>query len=334
MTGTRHWIQSAVSGALVLLLGSTLAWAQAARPGLEAKIPLGEVHGRIDHLAFDSSRQRLFVAELGNDTVGVVDLKERKSIQTITGLKEPQGIGYMPSSDTLYVANGGDGTVRLFRGSDLAPTGQIPLGDDADNVRIDPANHRVIVGYGSGSLAVIDSTNQQRVADIRLKAHPESFQLDSAGRRIYVNVPDVRQIAVVDLGTSSQSATWPTNDLRANYPLALDELRERVVAVFRHPSRLGIFRMQDGTLITSVPTCGDADDVFLDPKRSAIYVICGEGYIDVIGQQGGQYQSAARIPTASGARTGLFVPVIDRLLIAVRASYGAPAAIWVFNFKP
>ena len=334
MRVNRHWIHAAVGGALVLLLGATPAWAQTARPELEAKIPLGEVHGRIDHLAIDSSRLRLFVAELGNDTVGVVDLKERKTNQTLTGLKEPQGIGYMPSSDTLYVANGSDGTVRLFRGSDLAPAGQIPFGDDADNVRIDPANHRVIVGYGNGSLAVIDSTTQQKVADIRLKGHPESFQLDSAGQHIYVNVPDARQIAVVARGTSSQSATWTTNDLHANYPLALDESHERVLAVFRHPSRLGIFRMQDGTLITSVPTCGDADDVFLDPKRSAIYVICGEGYIDVIGQQGDQYHSTARIPTASGARTGLFVPAIDRLLVAVRASFGTPAAIWVFNLEP
>src|SRR5262252_8062445 len=70
---------------------------------LETKIPLGDVRGRIDHLAVDLNRQRLFVAELGNDTVGVVDLKARRVALRLAGLKEPQGVGYVTSSDTLYV---------------------------------------------------------------------------------------------------------------------------------------------------------------------------------------------------------------------------------------
>src|SRR4051812_2216692 len=83
---------------------------------LEAKIALGKVSGRIDHLAVDLGRQRLFVAELGNNSVGVVDLREGKLITRIVGLKEPQGTGYESSTDTLYVANAGDGSVRLFQG--------------------------------------------------------------------------------------------------------------------------------------------------------------------------------------------------------------------------
>src|SRR5674476_1186324 len=78
---------------------------------LEAKIPLGSVRGRIDHMAVDLKRQRLFVAELGNDAVGIIDLENRKLIRTITGLKEPQGVGYEPTTDRLYVANAGDGSV-------------------------------------------------------------------------------------------------------------------------------------------------------------------------------------------------------------------------------
>src|SRR5215813_7914605 len=103
----------------------------------EAKIPLGDVSGRIDHLAIDLPRRRVFVAELGNNTVGVVDLDDRKVVHVIGGLKEPQGIGYLPSSDTVFVANAGDGSVSLFRGSGYQAAGRIDLGDDADNVRID-----------------------------------------------------------------------------------------------------------------------------------------------------------------------------------------------------
>src|SRR6516164_5368524 len=123
---------------------------------LEAKISLGEVKGRIDHMAIDPMRSRLFVAELENNTVGVVDLAARKVIHVITRLTEPQGVGYEPSSDTLYVANGGDGSVRLYRGEDYIETGRIDLGDDADNIRIDADARRVLVGYGGGAIAAID----------------------------------------------------------------------------------------------------------------------------------------------------------------------------------
>jgi hypothetical protein len=150
---------------------------------LEIKIPLGDVKGRIDHMAIDLPRRRLFVAELGNDTVGVVDLNEQKVRHVITGLKEPQGIGYVSSSDTLFVANAGDGSVLLFRGAEYAAAGRIDLGDDADNIRVDSASNRVFVGYGSGALAVIDPATNGKIADIPLQAHPESFQLARSDRR-------------------------------------------------------------------------------------------------------------------------------------------------------
>src|SRR5262249_18640527 len=152
---------------------------------LEIKIPLGDVRGRIDHMAVDLSRQRLFVAELGNGSVAIVDLKDHKVVRRISELKEPQGVGFVPATDTLYVANGGDGSVRLFQGEDYAPVGGIDLGVDADNIRVDERANRVFVGYGNGALAVIDPANSRKIADIRLKGHPESFQLDRNTPQIF-----------------------------------------------------------------------------------------------------------------------------------------------------
>src|ERR1700686_3259203 len=188
----------------VVLLASATAFAQSGNKSplkLEAKIPLGNVSGRIDHMAVDLKRQRLFVAELGNDTVGVVDLANRTLIQTITGLKEPQGVGYEPTTDMLYVANAGDGSVRLFEGGDYKAVGRIELGSDADNIRVDAAAKRVFIGYGSGALAVIDPSTHSKVGDVPLKAHPESFQIDPDTSQIFVNVPDARGIAVVDISS-------------------------------------------------------------------------------------------------------------------------------------
>src|SRR2546430_9220498 len=183
---------------------------------LEAKIPLGEVSGRIDHLAIDVKRQRLFVAELGNDALGVVDLAAGRVLRTIAGLKEPQGGAYIDFADSIYVANAGDGSVHVLRGDDLAPIGRIELGDDADNVRVDAQRSRVLVGYGKGALAIIDPATRTKAADIRLKGHPEGFQIDDIGAQVFVNVPDARvnvpdarDIEVVDLA-SEANRSLPT----------------------------------------------------------------------------------------------------------------------------
>src|SRR5262245_61732702 len=130
-------MESRIGFAVVCLMSWSVSLAQVTTPlTIEARIPLGNIKGRIDHLAIDASRQRLFVAELGNGTVGVVDLNSRTVTHRLTGLNEPQGIAYIPATDTVYVASGGDGMLRVFRGPDLTPAGTVNLGSDADNIRV------------------------------------------------------------------------------------------------------------------------------------------------------------------------------------------------------
>ena len=297
----------------------------------EAAIPLGDVRGRIDHMAADIGRHRLFVAELGNDTVGIIDIDARKLVKRLSGLKEPQGVAYLPATDTLFVANGGDGSLRLFHGSGYEENGRIDLGDDADNVRIDALTRLVLVGHGGGGLAVIDPVWRKKIDDIPLRAHPESFQIDARTGRAYVNVPNAHIIAVLDLNSASQVGAWATGGLSSNFPMALDDETKRVLAMFRSPPKLGVFDMRDGSSAATVDACADADDVFVDAKRHRIYVSCGAGAIDVLDAQ--TYQRVVRIPTAAGARTSLYIPELDRLFVAVRAG-SSPAAIWVFRPMP
>jgi DNA-binding beta-propeller fold protein YncE len=298
---------------------------------LEARIALGNASGRIDHLAIDLGRQRLFVAELGNDSVGVVDLKERKLLRRITGLKEPQGLGYVASTDTLYVANAGDGSVRLFQGADLSPAGRIDLGDDADNIRIDARAGKLYVGYGKGAIAIVDPVKRAKIVDVKLEAHPEGFQLDGTGTKIFVNVPGARQIALVDLALGKIAKTFPMHDARSNFPMAIDYERERVLSVFRNPAKLIVFGARDGSVLVSINICGDADDVFIDPKRHRVYISCGEGFVDVFQTNESGYARIGHVSTAAGTRTSLFVPELDRLFVAVRAAGAEPPAIWVFR---
>ncbi len=277
---------TALTAALAMLGTVSDTFAQPAEMAplqLEAKISLGDVRGRIDHMAVDLKRQRLFVAELGNDSVGIVDLANRKVIGRIPGLKEPQGVGYEPSTDMLYVANAGDGSVRIFEGNDYKSAGRVELGSDADNIRLDAAAKRVVVGYGNGALAILDPAARSKVGDIPLKAHPEAFQIDPDTSQIFVNVPDAHGIAVVDRGSQKQIGKWPTPDRGANFPMALDPGRREVLVIFRAPAELGVF---------SMTAC------------------------------------------ISGARTSLFVPELDRLLVAARATVREPAAIWIFRPTP
>jgi DNA-binding beta-propeller fold protein YncE len=326
----------AVSASLASFAGVLDASAQAPSDPplrLEAKIPLGSVEGRIDHIALDAKREHLFVAELGNSTIAIVSLAARKVVGMITGIKEPQGVAYLPSSDVLYVASAGDGSVGIYDGASFALRNRIDLREDADNIRIDPNTSQVFVGYGSGAIAVIDTANNRVSGDIALKGHPESFQLTSDGYRILVNVPTAREVAVIDRAAGKQVGQWNLR-YQGNFPMALDDQHQRVLVAFRSPPRLTALATQDGGPWSTVEICGDADDVFVDAKRNHIYVSCGEGVIDVVENRDAGLARLARIPTEPGARTALFSPDRDRLFLAVRASPAEPAGIWVFRPDP
>ena len=250
-------------------------------------------------------------------TVDVVDLTTSKVIRRLSGLKAPQGIAYDPMADILAVASDGDGSLRLYAGGDLAPRGVVMLGDDADNVRIDARNGNVLVGYGSGGLAIIDPVHAQKLRGVLLPAHPESFR--QIGNRVVVNVPGATLIAVIDIDAGKVITTWkPPPGLSSNFPMILDNAGH-VAAVFRGQSRLTLLDANSGSVVATVDTCGDADDLFFDEKRNRFYVSCGAGSVDVIAAEVGGLHSLARVQTASGARTSLFVPELDRLFVAERA---------------
>jgi len=302
---------------------------------LERTIPLPKVSGRIDHMAVDLGRRRLLVAELGNDTVDVIDIEAGSVTGRISGLSEPQGVAFESSSDLIVIANGGDGKVRMFHARDLSPSGEVSLGGDADNVRVDRQHGQVIVGYGSGGLAVIDPSSSSMLADIKLAAHPEAFQLEPRTRRLFVNVPNARQIMVVDLAAQRPIATWDVPEWRSNFPLAIDESGSLLAIVFRRPATLVFIGTHSGAVTASLATCNDADDVFFDFKRRRIYISCGEGAVDVLQKEEPGIRQLARVKTSSGARTSLFVPELDRLFVAARAGiFGSQASILVFRPVP
>jgi hypothetical protein len=312
---------------------SVQADAQTSSPlELVQRIPLDNVRGRIDHLSVDQDATRLFVAALGNDSVEVVDLRAGTRIARITGLHEPQGVGYAGSANRLFVANAGGG-VDIFEASTLRRLSRIEGLDDADNVRFDAATGKLYVGYGH-ALAAIDAQTGQLLERIELAGHPESFQLESAGTHIFVNVPSAAHIAVVDRLKKMVIGTWNTGDEKANFPMALDEAHHRLFVATRKPASLLVFDTQTGTRTTELSIDADADDLFYDTKRKRLYVICGAGVVDVVAQEDAdRYERVGALPTVRGARTGLFVPSKDALFVAVPAHAGGAAEIRVFTSR-
>jgi ABC-type uncharacterized transport system permease subunit len=205
------------------------------------------------------------------------------------------------------------------------------FGDDADNVRYDMRSGQLLLGYGNGGLGLVDATGQ-KVGTIPLSSHPESFQIEEGGSRIFVNVPKEFAVAVVDRTKDAVISKWGLDWSFANYPMALDEADKRLFVGCRLPARLVVLNTDSGQVVTKLPIVGDTDDVYFDPTRRFVYVISGDGAVDVFRMNDpNHYEDAGRTDTASGARTGLFAPELDRLFVAVPHRGSQAAKILVYQ---
>jgi len=297
-------------------------------------IDLPRVEGRIDHLAFDAAGQRLYVAALGNNTVEVLDLKSNSHIKSVPGFREPQGIAVVPDAKLVAVANGQGEGVQFIGASDYHPARAVRLGEDSDNVRYDPAARRLYVGFGGGALTAISPADGKVLGEVKLPGHPESFQLERSGPRVFVNVPTADQIAVVDRAAMKVIATWPVVGAKSNFPMALDEANHRVFVGCRRPARVLVYDTITGKESGSFEIVGDTDDLFYDAARRRLYVSGGEGYLDVFQErEASRFVRIAHVGTAAGARTSLFVPEQARLYLAVPHRGGQKAEIRIYEAR-
>jgi hypothetical protein len=294
-------------------------------------IPMPKVDGRIDHLAHDAKGGRLFVAALGNNTVEVIDLSQGKVVHRIEGLHEPQGI--LSLDGQIVVASGGDGSCRFYDGSTFKLTKTIDCKDDADNVRFDAEAKLVYVGYGSGGLAVIDPAKGAKIGDIPLEGHPESFQLEAKGKRIFINVPKAGHIAVADREKRAVIAKWKLS-AGANFPMALDEEGRRLFVGCRQPSKLLVVDTESGKELAAVECSGDTDDVFYEAASKRVILSCGAGFLDVFDASGAAPRRIGKVPTAAGARTCFELPDKGSIYLAVPHRGGSQAEIRVYRPGP
>ena len=331
--------------AFVMILSAALSpqlIAQAGRTNdaaplvLTGAIPMPDVKGRIDHFAFDSDHNRLFISALGNNTEEVIGLGTQTVIHVIPEVPVPQGVAYAPNANKIFVGSD-EGKLYVYDAGSFSLITSIDFGDDVDNLRYDGETNRVYVGYGdqtTGAIGIVDVTTNKRLdGEFKLGAHPESFQLDSSGPRIFVNLPDLNQIALIDRKTRAITR-WHL-ELSGNFPMALDEPHHRLFVATRSPATMTVFDTDSGQLVVSLPCVQDSDDLYYDVARKRIYVSGGEGFISVFQQNDpDHYHLRAKISTSVGARTagyfGKGKKGFDRLYVAApaRAERGAEVLIY------
>ena len=336
----------------IILQFSFLAAFSGAQTGpalvLKTRIPLADVRGRMDHLSVDIKGRRLFAAAFDNHTLEVIDLQANRQVHTIRDLDNPQGAYFDSPSNRLFVSSEGDGTVKIFDGTTFRLLQTVKLSTDADNIRYDAARKRVLVGYGGekflrgkpirgkgdGALALLDSAGHIR-GRIAVDAHPESFQIESSDDRVFINVPDRREIEVADLQTSTVLAHWPIRSCTDNFPMALNESDHRLFVACRTPATLLVLDTETGKRVATLATASEgSDDMFYDAKKSRIYVLGSNGVVDVFQQKNvDHYSRLADYATSPGAETGLFVPAWGELFVSARALGARSAAILVYETK-
>jgi DNA-binding beta-propeller fold protein YncE len=304
-------------------------------------IPIPGVVGRFDHMAVDNKNGRVFAAIYGNDSVEVIDTARGIRAHSIQeGFIKPQMVAYMPDLNRIVVSSEGDGSCKILDADTYKLIGTVKYSDDADQLRYDAAAKRVYVGYGDdaeSAIGVFDATTNKKIeADFKLGAHPESFQVEEKGARIFVNLASISQIAVIDRNTR-KTEKWKLKSAGTNFPMALDEARRRLFVAARKPARLLVLDMDTGKEIASLPGAIDTDDMSYDPDRKRIYVTSGEGYIFVYQQiDADRYERIAKIPTVIGARTSAYTGQVGKhnsFYLAVPARADRGAELWVYETR-
>jgi DNA-binding beta-propeller fold protein YncE len=297
-------------------------------------IPLSGKPGRLDHMALDADGDRLFIANLSNDSLDIVDLKAGRLARQIPGQRKAQGVAYAPALGRVYLGNGVDGVCTAFDGKSLAALHSVKL-PEADNVRFDAKTGLVYVAHAEHALTAFDARTYEVKAAVKLPGPPEAFQIDPDRRRLYVNCLKPATVAVVDLAKHEVVAKYPLTKAEANYPLALDPAGGRVFVGCRKEPMVVTLDAATGKELAGVPIPGDIDDLFYDARRKRLYATCGEGFVAVLGEKaGGDFELIEKVPTRKLARTGLYDPAGGRLFVVLPADGKEEPVLRVYRPSP
>jgi hypothetical protein len=321
-------------------------------------IPLPGIAGRLDHMAVDLEKKRLFVAAVANGTLEVLDLDAGKVINSLTGIKDAQDALFLGGHfNKLYVSSL-DGTLRIFQGETFRLVQALKLEPDPNRLLYDPETDLIYFGYG-GQNAGFDAYERVGILQAKRGAQSDQFvadmiaptyrpghlaelAMDDEGRLLAC---DSRADLILQFDTRKRELlrTWPAHGDGAA-DMSLDRERHRLFVGTRIPPEMTIYDSLSGKEIATLPGPETMDGVYYDAGLKRIYVSGGRWYgtpqaspgsVYVYQQKDADhYELISRIPTRPGSGTSLFVPALNRLYVASQVIGGQQAAILVFEPVP
>jgi hypothetical protein len=321
-------------------------------------ISLPDVGGRLDHMAVDVEKRRLFVAAVANGSIEVVDLQAGKVINTIPGIKDAQDALFLGGNfNKLYVSSL-DGTLRIFQGETFRLTQALKLEPDPNRLLYDPTTDLIYFGYGGQNagfdtyerVGVLQATrgaqSDQFVADMIAPTyrpgHLAEMAMDDDGTLL---VCDSRADLIFQFDTRKRELlkSWAAHGDGAA-DMSLDRARHRLFVGTRIPAELTVYDSQSGKEIVSLPAPETMDGVHYDADLKRIYVSGGRwygtpdaspGWVYVYQQKDADhYELVSKIKTRPGSGTSLFSPQLKRLYVASQAIGDQKAAVLVFEPMP
>jgi DNA-binding beta-propeller fold protein YncE len=316
--------------------------AQVAPPlKLEATIPLPGFTGDFDHFAMDEKGSRLFLAGEDHKTVEVFDLRTNRRLRSIAGFGTPHSIMYLPETDRILVADGDKGTLQILRGSDYAVVDHVDGLAGADSMRLDAATQTLYVVTGGKDvpldysfIVAINLKTNKKISELRIESnHVEAFALEFSSSRLFVNITDKHEVAVIDRKAMSEIARWPIGSQADNSPMAYDEPHHRLLIVCRNPGTLLVMDSDNGKIVAHLPATERSDDIAFDAASGRVYVPGGEGYTSVFRQRSADhYELLAKVKTEPGGKTCLLAASFARFYVAVSpGETRAPAKVLIYR---
>ena len=293
---------------------------------LKGNVNLPGYTGDFDHFAVDQARGRLLLAAEDRGTVEVFDLNSGKHLRTIKGFETPHSILIRPGAATILVTDSGKGMSKLLDASTYEMKGVVTLVPGADSIGYDPTENVVYIVTGgkdvdmaTSELAAVDPDTGRKKRAITLQDnHVEAMALEASGNRLFINLTQTNKVAVIDRTTMKVLAVWPVPAAEQNAMAALDEPHRRLYVGCRKPGMVVVMNSDTGAITNSVPSPLRSDQILFDQAANRLYSPGGEGFIAVYDSSDPDHlKTIAKVPSAPGAKTGILVPEMKKLILAV-----------------
>ena len=292
--------------------GAVPAWAQTDW-AVERTIHIGGPGGK-DYLTVDPQTHRLYVVR-GRHT-NVIDTTTGQVIADLQGQGNSHGVAIVPSAGRGFISDGGAdrnaGAVVVFDLKTNEILGTIPSMGDSDGIIFDPFSERVLMVSGDGNALQtfrpdIDPKNGKMDPPIALGGAPEYLASDGAGK-VFVNLMDKNEVAVVDIATRTVIARWPVAPGGAPVGMSIDTQKHRLFIGGRNPQKLIVMSTVDGKVVADLPIGATVDATQFD--RGEIFVSCRDGSLIVAAETSpGKFSVVQTVKTPDGANTMALDPV-------------------------